>query len=99
MQTATKDRILGVLEQHERPVELETLSEWTSLPVDQLKGFMGELASTGAIQRIGQNHYRYTGTRIPAEGESFSGKVVGTSFKGGAIIRDQSGVSWRVEPV
>jgi hypothetical protein len=99
MQTATKERILETLEQHTRPVDLEALSSKTNTSVEQLKGYMGELATIGAVQRIGRNHYRYAGAPLPKEGESFKGEVTGTSFKGGVILRDENGTSWRIEPV
>lgn len=101
MPTATeKSRVLETLAQHQqRPVAIEELSSWTGMEQEDLQGIMEEMSKEGTIQRLGNNHYRYSPTPLPKEGASFSGKVTGSSFRGGAIVRDQNGTSWLVEPI
>lgn len=96
---ASKTQLLEQLERNHRPVDLEELVSWTGQTETQLRGFMGDLVASGQVQKIGKNHYRFIGAPIPAEGESFSGKVTGTSYKGGFVLSDSNGTSWRVEPI
>lgn len=100
-QTATKsrDRIIETLEHQTRPLALEEIASSTGMSVDQLRGEMGVLAKDGVVQRLFNDHYRYSPIPLPQKGQTFSGEVTGTSYKGGTIVRDAAGSSWRVEPV
>lgn len=96
-----EERVQQFLEQHpSKALTLQEIARGTQTSQDQLKGTLGSMTGNGGqVTKLGQQTYMYTKAPLPKKGTNFSGEVVGVSFSGAAIVRDNSGASWKIEPI
>ena len=101
--TRVEEKILQALRQfQQQPVTAQEISMHTGASPEQVKSILGQMSrngQSGKLQKLGPDTFLYSKAPLPQVGKSFTGQVVGASYSGGSVIRDESGALWKVVPI